>query len=223
MKNLWTNKCFRSQQTISKGKLSSKVSEEIEHEEGLQTLLQSEHTRTNLERNTIEIFEDEDETETNGFTMVQKDDYSVPVPLDEDEEMGNWDALDQDREMKQAPRASPSAELHTDCSFHRLVFLIYILMVGGGVAACVLFLLDDDETPQGTPTSAMDDINLDSCDFSDSAMPRDIDQCRCGGEITIIPIDVRHRYQLHLQDFISRLYQAYDEPIGSCTIRNQAL
>ena len=103
MKNLWTNKCFRSQQTISKGKLSSKVSEEIEHEEGLQTLLQSEHTRTNLERNTIEIFEDEDETETNGFTMVQKDDYSVP--LDEDEEMGNWDALDQDREMKQAPRA----------------------------------------------------------------------------------------------------------------------
>ena len=98
-------------------------------------------------------------------------------------------------------------------------------MVGGGEAASLVFVLDDDETHGGPKHQLlrMDDINLDSCDFSDSAMPRDIDQCRCDGEITIIPIDVRHRYQLHLQDFISRLYQEYDEPIGSCTVRNQAL
>jgi hypothetical protein len=120
-----------------------------------------------------------------------------------------------------------------------LVFALICGLLGGG-AYLGWFLVnedrkdapdlgeDDDITRAPTPaptigqTTAFDPIQGD-CDFRGLQNPHVIDQCNCVGEIQIIADDVRARYESLRENFISTLYQDYDEEIDSCAPQNQAL
>lgn len=88
--------------------------------------------------------------------------------------------------------------------------------------------LNEDQTraPTAAPTvgltTAFDPIQGD-CDFQDLRHPHVIDQCKCVGEIQIIPDDVRKRYKSRKANFIPTIYEEYNEDITDCSPRNQAL
>eukprot|EP00934_Nitzschia_sp_Nitz4_P009448 Nitzschia sp. Nitz4//scaffold31_size150131//32458//36173//NITZ4_002814-RA/size150131-augustus-gene-0.135-mRNA-1//-1//CDS//3329547617//9438//frame0 len=140
-----------------------------------------------------------------------------------DEEMGSAGLMTK----AEYPPRNRVVRSNPDGFFHRMVFLAYILMVGGAVAVCLVFLLGDDDTESQQITSyfttTMDSVNIGTCDFTNSVQPHVIDQCRCLGEISILADDIRERYDYHRENFIPLLYESYDEVISSCTVRNQAL
>jgi len=117
-----------------------------------------------------------------------------------------------------------------------LLFLLICGMLGAG-AYVGWFLVNEDRKrapeldnasppPTAAPTvgltTSFDPIQGD-CNFRGLVNPHPIDQCRCVGEIQIIPDDVRDRYESRTANFIPLLYEDFEEDIDSCSPRNQAL
>eukprot|EP00537_Pseudo-nitzschia_pungens_P005008 CAMPEP_0172365860 /NCGR_PEP_ID=MMETSP1060-20121228/12279_1 /TAXON_ID=37318 /ORGANISM="Pseudo-nitzschia pungens, Strain cf. cingulata" /LENGTH=793 /DNA_ID=CAMNT_0013089433 /DNA_START=184 /DNA_END=2565 /DNA_ORIENTATION=- len=73
------------------------------------------------------------------------------------------------------------------------------------------------------PVSTLFDSIQGGCVFFADSNPNPIDQCKCGGEITIIQSDVRERYQYNVEHFIPEYFENYDDEISSCSPKNQAL
>ena len=198
-------------------------------------------------RTPMEIFHDEIslESEDEEEIVFEKDGENTPLEMEDeqeivfekvnggdasyeaDEELGTRTLRPQNRAPARSKTNSRSGtgRRHPDRLFHWLVFCMYVLMIGGGVAVSLYYLLYKDKSTQssGTPTTVLAPINTGSCNFFNVTMPNTVDQCRCKGKISIIAPDVEKRYQFLLRNFVPRIYQNYNEAMSSCSVRNQAL
>ena len=164
----------------------------------------------------------------------------VPEPYDPD-----YDVENQKRLLQEVPREKRS-RMNT-----WTYFAIFSLIAAGALMIGFFVfgdVLGDDDGEAGTftpPTAAptagflpldptnpgeidvattteFDDIQLGDCDFSQLTLPHVVDQCFCNDEITIIPDDVRARYE-SLVDFIASFEDGFESDINSCSPTNQAL
>jgi hypothetical protein len=180
----------------------------------------------------IEFHRDEEmETEdVENLYNLDDDDQSESeeIVFHRDEEMDARDVENQYKNRQMQTIAPAAKRRHPDANFHLVVFICYVLLIAGGVAVSLAFLLDDDDSSQtttkGSPTTPLDPFQPGNCDFSGLTQPHVVDQCACNDQITIISDDIRVRYQEHRDNFVPQIYrQSFEESINSCSVRNQAL
>mmetsp|Transcript_16242 Transcript_16242/g.37615 ORF Transcript_16242/g.37615 Transcript_16242/m.37615 type:complete len:897 (-) Transcript_16242:164-2854(-) len=72
-------------------------------------------------------------------------------------------------------------------------------------------------------TTEFDDIQND-CDFMGLVQPNVVDQCNCGnGKVDLLANDVRERWKELVDNFIPTVFSQWNEPMNSCSPKNQAL
>jgi len=57
----------------------------------------------------------------------------------------------------------------------------------------------------------------------DAEMPNFLDQCECLGSVETLADDVRDRWEFYAETFVPTIYPEWDDPITSCSPKNQAL
>lgn len=89
------------------------------------------------------------------------------------------------------------------------------------------FGFGDNLVPDNVQTTPFDPYVKGDCDFSDNYQPHVISQCQCDGKVTIVADDIRELYDLLRDKLMPELYSpemgSWNEPITSCSARNQAL
>ena len=89
------------------------------------------------------------------------------------------------------------------------------------------FGFGDSLVPDNVQTTPFDPYVKGDCDFSDNFQPHVISQCECDGKVSIVADDIRELYGLLREKLMPELYSPemgeWNEPITSCSARNQAL
>ena len=155
-------------------------------------------------------------------TRTQKDPPTALYHSDESEL--DEESQQQRKNTSQTGKNRSEMIAKEDKTFHIIVCFLLFLMISGGVAVALVFVLNNEEMAPGEgETTYLDPLQTGNCDFTGLVQPHIIDQCSCNGKISIISDDIRARYEIHLADFIPTVYQSYEESISSCSVRNQAL
>ena len=176
----------------------------------------------------------DDISETSEEEILFGDDNSTGSAMDVEKQLRSREAPMSSSQQQQRYKSGRQQQQrrnkkNPDFGFHAFVVLLYVLIIGGGVAVLLVFLLGDednnsDEDPNSQYATFMDPVQSPrNCNLDGLEQPHVIDQCNCEGVVSAISDSIRERYDNHRAFFIPTIYQSYDEPIESCTVRNQAL
>ena len=78
------------------------------------------------------------------------------------------------------------------------------------------------ENPNDAAATTVFDRLRNDCTL-DAVQPNFIDQCNCVGSVETLADDIRDRWAFYAENFVPTMYPEWDEPITSCSAKNQAL